>query len=89
MVETGLFMNLFRKVITPRFRYHIITSMVYHFLLISYSLTCGDRKGDEFECKSNCTSVWFKYVDEESNTDIRDNCGSHFHNKYRNVVYVH
>lgn len=55
--------------------------------MCSYQLTCERSSSNEFSCDSNCTSVWYKYVDEEANLDIKESCGAKFHNKYRNVVY--
>lgn len=52
----------------------------------SYLLNCEKTSEYEFSCESICDSVWFKYVDEADNSDIKEHCGRKFHNKYRNVM---
>ena len=82
-------MNMFQRVIKQEFHVLIIISISYQCLIkSSYQLTCVKSSENEYSCDSNCTSVWYKYVDEASNMRIKEQCGKKFHNKYRNVMYV-
>ena len=82
-------MYLFQSLIIQEFHVLIIISISFQcFVRYSYQLTCVKSSENEYSCDSNCTSVWYKYVDEASNIKIKEQCGKKFHNKYRNVVYL-
>ena len=84
---SGLCMNTFQKQITHNYHEPTITSIANAFLtMFSYDLDCNTKKDDKYTCTSNCTSVWFKYLDEKSNSKLAEQCGTHFYKKYRNVM---
>ena len=82
-------MYLFQSLIIQEFHVLIIISISFQcFVRYSDQLNCVKSSENEYSCDSNCTSVWYKYVDEEYNIKIKEQCGKKFHNKYRNVVYI-